>query len=124
MTALVLAGPSSKLRSLKAGVERTINWQPVAIESTGKGGIQYYLQQCAGLTGKTQIGSGEVRGLYAASGALWAVVGERLLKIASDLTSEDMGYIAPGRVSFADNATQLCISTPQAAYVYDFDTHT
>lgn len=122
MTALVLAGPSNRLRSLKAGVERTINWQPVAIESAGKGGIQYYLQQCAGLASKTLVGSGEMRGLYAANGVLWAVVGALLFRIKDDLTATDIGYIAPGRVSFADNATQLCISTPEAAYVYDFTT--
>lgn len=124
MTALSLAGPSYKLRAPNTDVERTINWQPVQIESgTGKGGQRGYLKQCAGLKKIGTLTGGPVRTLIVARDHLYGVVGSKFYSISSTGVGTEHGTLTSnsGGAEAAVNNTQIAIVDGPGGYVYDLD---
>ena len=102
-------GQAYASRSLPLSAQTLINLYPERNESgTGEPGAFY---GTPGLVTK-YTGSGEVRGLYAVDGYLYAVIGDTVYAIDGSWGAVSLGTLpnASGRVSFAANYTQLLIS--------------
>lgn len=124
MTALLLAGPSSPLRTNAAEVRRVVNWMAVHIESgTGKGGAISYLKQVPGMTLLGNFGTA-IRGLKVARGRLFAVTDSQLVEISATWASTARGSITAGDVEMGVNQTQLAIVTGPQLFVLDLDANT
>ncbi len=118
MSTLPLAIPSGELRGTAERC-RVVNWMLAQVETgTGKGGIKAYSKQCPGLRTKVTLG-GPVRGLFAAQDRLFAVAGEQLYEIGTDLVATRLGVVGPGGLEAAENQTQLCIVNGSVGYVID-----
>lgn len=103
-------GPTYSLANRRASVQRTVNMYPVPIEP-GNERTAYTFKDASGLELFVDTGA-EIRGMASARGALHAVSGGSLLKIAADATFTNLGSLptATGRVDFAENTTQLAIT--------------
>jgi hypothetical protein len=84
-----------------------------------------------GTPGVTQVATTGVineanRGLWVMAGIPYVVNGDKLYTLADDNTLAAVGTIAgTGRVSMADNGTQLCVLVPGGnGYIYNKDTTT
>lgn len=107
-------GPSYTLQSVNADAQRCINLYPELNEvGTGKEKEVAALVGTPGLRLLVTLGSGPVRGIYAAlqSGVLYAVSGNTLYSISSSWVATSLGTLntTTGPVSFADNGTQLVV---------------
>lgn len=101
-------GGSGHARSVSVNATRTVN---LYAEMDAEGKNQIALYGTPGLTRFAETITAAGRGLYSASGRLFAVVGVSLYEIASDGTATVRGGLATasGAVSMADNGLHLVI---------------
>lgn len=98
--------------------QQCINWVPVVPETNALSGAQ--LKGTEGLTLFATNGSNNNRGAHVMNSIAFFVNGNSLFRVNSDGTSNDLGTISGiGRVSMADNGTQLCIVVPgSTGYIF------
>jgi hypothetical protein len=117
-------GPSYRLDSLNIEAQRCVNWYPKSIESgQGKSGERMALIATPGLSTLLTVGSGPIRGVYAASnGFLYAVSGNRVYFINFQWVALEIGELltSTGQVDFADNGNTLFIVDGPNGYWHTF----
>ena len=114
---LSFIGPSYKLPSRALGVQRTIGLIPFALESQNER-TRWAFADFPGLLRAWTIGGGEVRGMWACYGRMFAVVGSSLYECLSNGTQTMIGSIgsSAGRVDMVNNTQALVIA--DGAYIY------
>lgn len=122
MPRIPLVGATYTLRTIRADLQRTVNWFPEAIESgNGNNGEKFRLVQVPGLLKKLTIGAGPIRGLYTTSkdGVLAAVSGDKLYAVDSNWAATKVGDLqtSTGAVDMADNNYQLMLVDGNHGYV-------
>ena len=140
-----ILGSSYVIRSVNAADSRMVNLYPEVIPEGGK--EPAYLQRCPGLTLKTTVGTGPIRGVYTLGDYMYVVSGDKFYQLDSNFSTqrellleegglilledgggiviEDAGlaYIGEisgtGPVSMADNGTQIFIAANPDGYIYN-----
>lgn len=115
-------GPSYTLQSVNVDCQRCVNLYPEADE-TGRGKAQEVaaLVSTPGLSRLATIGSGPIRGCYAASnGTLFVVSANKLYSVSSSWAATELGTLqtSAGPVSMADNGLQLVTVDGNYGYVW------
>tara|TARA_R110000850_G_C9996087_1_gene467978 strand:+ start:26006 stop:27457 length:1452 start_codon:yes stop_codon:yes gene_type:complete len=91
--------------------QECINWIPVVPQTNALSIAQ--LKGTPGLTSFATNGTKNNRGAHVMDSVAFFVNGNNLYRVNADGTSDDLGVISgSGRVSMADNGTQLCIVVP------------
>lgn len=110
-------GGSGTQRSVTVNASRTVNLYSV-LDQEGKSPIALY--GTPGLTRFAETVTGSGRGLYEASGRLFAVVANTLYEVSSAGVATNRGTLSSssGAVSMADNGVQLAIV--DGTYGYSF----
>jgi len=145
-----ILGSSYVIRSVNAADNRMVNLYPEVIPEGGK--EPAYLQRCPGLSLKTTVGSGPIRGLWSLGNYLYVVSGNEFYKLDAnydflgndELLLEGGGFIllengnpisleggsvylglvsGTGPVSMADNGTQIFIAANPDGYIYNTATN-
>ena len=145
-----ILGSSYVIRSVNAADNRMVNLYPEVIPEGGK--EPAYLQRCPGLSLKTTVGSGPIRGLWSLGNYLYVVSGNEFYKLDSnynfvggdELLLEGGGFIllengnsislesgsayiglvsGTGPVSMTDNGTQIFIAANPDGYIYNTATN-
>lgn len=117
-------GPSYNLDAVTFDCQRSINLYPL-ISETGTSKSVAALTSCPGYTLFATAGGGPIRGAKTvASGRAFVVSGFDLYEVNTDGTTTSQGSLstATGRVSIAENGTQLMIVDGIAGYLYNMDT--
>lgn len=98
--------------------QQCINWLPVIPETNALSESQ--LKGTEGLSLFATNGTKNNRGAHVMNSIAFFVNGNNLYRVNSDGTSDDLGTISgTGRVSIADNGTQLCIVVPgSTGYIF------
>lgn len=111
-----LLGQTYALTTVRAAVQRSINWMPRVVEAAEKSPL--YLEQCPGLVAWSDLGS-VVRGMYWTGSRLFAVVDSTLWEVSSSGTGTSRGTLSTstGLVDFAHGTTQLVIVDGPNGYV-------
>lgn len=142
-----ILGSSYVVRSVNAADNLLINLYPEVVPEGGK--EPAYLQRCPGLSFRTSVGTGPIRGLWSLNNCLYVVSGNNLFKLnqnynlvgSNQLLLEDGGAIlledgstillensaltfvgvvsGTGPVSIADNGTQIFIAANPDGYIYN-----
>ena len=142
-----ILGSSYVLRSVNAADNRMVNLYPEVIPEGGK--EPAYLQRCPGLSFKTTVGTGPIRGLYTLKNHIYVVSGNEFYKLDANFAPsalnqllledgslallEDGGGIlqenaspnvigtisGTGPVSMADNGIQIFIAANPDGYIYN-----
>lgn len=142
-----ILGSSYVIRSVNAADNQMINLYPEVVPEGGK--EPAYLQRCPGLTLKTVVGTGPIRGLWTLGNYLYVVSGDQMYKLSNNyvqqgqnqLLLEDgffilledgetillenqlapsLGFVSgTGPVSMADNGTQIFIAANPDGYIYN-----
>jgi len=79
-----ILGSSYVLRSVNAADNRMVNLYPEVIPEGGK--EPAYLQRCPGLSFKTTVGTGPIRGLYTLKNDIYVVSGNEFYKLDANFT--------------------------------------
>ena len=122
---LPLATKSAKGRSVSLSAELLINMYAEQAPSGSRSGV--IAVGCPGFLEYADISSDFVRGMHwvPGNGTLWVVVGLVLYKISEAGTATNIGAIGGyGRVSMADNGTELVITTEAITYIVTLATNT
>jgi hypothetical protein len=115
-----ILGQSYVARSPNAAANRCVNLFPEALV---EGRDAAWLQRAPGLRLLTTMGTGPVRGLWVFGGMLYAVSGANLYSVSPTLVVTLIGAVGgTGRVSMADNGTQLFVATNPRSYIFNKDT--
>lgn len=115
-----ILGQSYVARSPNAAANRMVNLFPEALV---EGRDAAWLQRAPGLRLLTTMGTGPVRGLWVFGGMLYAVSGANLYSVSPALVVTLIGAVGgTGRVSMADNGTQLFVATNPRSYIFNKDT--
>lgn len=122
MPPVLFATESYQSRSLPLSAQRCVNMfmerqPPDAKTQTPVFGIP-------GMTVWSMPGSGPIRGMETMAGILYVVSGQALYSITSLGLATQIGLpivVGTGRVSMAENGTQLVIVTGSAGYIYDIN---
>ena len=98
--------------------QQCINWIPVVPETNALSIAQ--LKGTPGLTEFSTNGTKNNRGAHVMDSIAFFVNGNNLFRVNDDGSSDDLGAIVgSGRVSMADNGTQLCIIVPgSTGYIF------
>lgn len=98
--------------------QQCINWVPIVPETNALSVSQ--LKGTPGLSLFATNGTKNNRGAHVMASTAFFVNGNNLYRVNADGTSNDLGVISgTGRVSMADNGTQLCIVVPGATgYIF------
>ncbi len=121
-------GPSYTSQSPIADNERCVNWYPELLESPGaKSSMALY--PCPGLTAFASVTESPFRGLFAADGRMFGVVGYKFYEFFTDGTKTDRGDVAsnsnPATIcSNGDGGGQLFITSGDVGYCFNLGTNT
>lgn len=117
-------GPSYKLATRSADVQRSVNMRPVPIES-GSGQSAFMLQSNPGLVLVASF-SGEGRAAYSINDRRFIVVGSGLYEVFANASSTLRGSLgtSTGRVSIDANSVELFMVDGVAGYTFNFATGT
>ena len=98
--------------------QECVNWIPQVPQADALSPAQ--LIGTPGITKFATAGAPYSRGSHVLNGIAYTVSGESLYRVNSDGTSDLLGTITgTGKVSIADNGTQMCIVVPgSTAYIY------
>lgn len=83
--------------------------------------VQMPILGCPGIDARVTLGTGPVRGAHVMDGTLYVVSGGTLYQVDSDNTTTPLGgaISGTGRVSMADNGTELVSVNGTNGYIYD-----
>ena len=116
-----ILGSSYVIRSVNAADNRMVNLYPEVVPEGGK--EPAYLQRCPGLTLKTSVGTGPIRGVYSLGDYLYVVSGSEFYRLTSAYVANKVGDVTgTGPVSMADNGTQIFIACNPDGFIYNTDT--
>ena len=104
-------------RSLPVSAQRCVNFYPEVQPEGARSKV--VLHGTPGLELFATCGSSNVTGLYTFQDTLYAVSDGTLYSIDSSGTATSIGSVGTGRVSIADNGTQMVIVNGINGYVYD-----
>lgn len=124
-SSLPLATKSAQGRSIPLTAETLVNMYAEQAPGGSRSGV--IAVGCPGILGFADISAGFVRGVHwvPGEGTLWVVVGLVLYKISEAGTATNIGAIGGyGRVSMADNGTELVITTEAITYIVTLATNT
>jgi hypothetical protein len=117
-----LLGASYVARSVNAADNRMVNLFPEVVPEGGK--EKGWLQRAPGMSLRTRIGTGPIRGLWAFGEFLYAVSGTKLYRLTTAFSALELGDVSgTGPVSVTDNGTQMFIAAGGAGYVYNATTN-
>lgn len=98
-------------RSKPVAAQECVNFIPVVAQTNAAS--QSQLIGTPGITLRSTAGTNAARGAHVLAGVLYVVAGNSLYRENDDGTATSLGTISgTGRVSMADNGTQLCIVVP------------
>jgi hypothetical protein len=110
--------------SLPISAQQCVNWYPRTEEAPSL--APETLIGTPGITLMLTFGGidYQCRGLHEMAGILYAVAGDTLFRINADFSFDDLGTVSgSGRVSIADNGTQLMVLVPGGnGYIFNKDT--
>ena len=116
-----ILGSAYVARSVNAADSQMINLFPEMVPEGGKEAA--FLQRCPGLTLKTTVGFGPIRGLWWHGNYLYAVSGNTFYQISTSWVATAKGTVAgTGPVSMADNGFQIMIAADPTGYIYNLNT--
>jgi hypothetical protein len=117
-----IVGPTADARSLPFDAQRTINLYPVK-DKAGKEVSALY--GTPGLVSFATFGAGPIRGCLASDdGNAYFVSAAHLYSVSSLGVAENLGTLegTTGKVSMAENSTQLAICDGSSLYIYTYET--
>lgn len=102
--------------------QRCVNLYPEIDNADGKNVLALY--GTPGLMLFTYIGALPIRGTHVIDGAIYAVSGSRLVKVLANGVVSNIGTLlsSSGRVSMADNGTQVMLVDGPYGYIYNTGT--
>ena len=113
-----ILGSSYVARSVNAADSLMVNLFPEMVPEGGK--QPAFLQRCPGLTLRTSVGTGPIRGMWQHGGYLYVVSGSTFYQISSNWSAIAKGTITgTNLVSMADNGTQIMIAADPSGYIYN-----
>lgn len=114
----------ARRRTLRANIERSINWMWRITDPEDKKGR--YREATPGLTRVFPSIPGPVRGMYSTGGSLFVVASSTLYEITESLTVLNRGTLktAAGPVGMVHGTTQLVIVDGPNGYVFDLNDST
>ena len=118
MTELPLATGFYEDSTKPVSAQECANWIPHVPETNAQSKVQ--LKPTPGLSAFADTGIKNCRGAHVMDGIAYSVNGSNFYRINSDGTVTNLGTIVgQGRVSMADNGTQICIVVPgSTGYIY------
>lgn len=113
---IAIGSHSYQVRSPAVSLERLVNWYLEANPETSPGPASLY--PTPGLTlWKQAATSGGCRGMHAALGALWTVIGSKLYRVSTSKVVTEIGAVGgAGDVRMTDNGTHVAVCTNGPAY--------
>ena len=104
-----ILGSSYVIRSVNAADNRMINLYPEVIPEGGK--EPAYLQRCPGLSLKTTVGSGPIRGLWSLGNYLYVVSGNEFYKLDAnyDFLGNDELLLEGGGFILLENGNPISL---------------
>ena len=123
---LPIATKSAQGRAVPLTAESLVNMYAEVAPGGSKSPVMAI--SCPGVSVFSSIHTGKLmRGLYFSNSnnSLWAVIGLKLYKVSADGSTLVVGTVGGyGRVSMADNGTQLVVATEAITYVVVMATNT
>lgn len=118
ITSLPIGNGFYRARSLPVSAQQCINWYVNIPSAPSLSEAQLY--GSPGMSLVVTSGDGANRGGHVMAGIPYFVAGTKLYRLETDDTLTDLGTISgTGRVSMADNGSQLCILVPGGAgYIF------
>ncbi|WP_374520383.1 packaged DNA stabilization protein [Hydrogenophaga sp.] len=112
-----LFGLGNQARSVKASAQDRLNLYVEVNSDAEKHVLTYY--PCPGLVSVLNLGSFPARGAYQLGGYMYVVIRNKLVRIANDFTTSEMGTLdtTDGRVDMADNGTQIILVDGPNGYI-------
>lgn len=116
-------GPSYRLASRTADVQRTVNMRPVPIES-GSGRSAFMLQSNPGLVQVVAL-AGVGRACFSVNNRKFVVAGSKLYEVSTAGVATERGTLSSssGRVSLDANTVELFMVDGLAVYTLNFETN-
>ena len=113
-----ILGSAYVARSVNAADNRMVNLFPEVVPEGGK--QPAFLQRVPGLTLRTTVGTGPIRGMWEHAGNMYVVSGGTFYRVTSGYAITAIGSIAgSGVVTMADNGTQIFIAADPEGYIYN-----
>ena len=113
-----ILGSSYVTRSPNAADSRMVNLFPEVIPEGGKEAA--WLQRAPGLRLLATFPTGPVRGLWQYAGYGYAVAGNKLYRVDTDWSYQELGTVAgTSNVNMTDNGVQLFIAAGATGYIYN-----
>jgi len=117
-----LFGLGNSGKSVNVNAQERLNLYAEVNADPEKSGITLF--PTPGLEVFVDLGGNPIRGLWELRGYMYAVCGPTMYRIAPDGTMTNHGLLltASGRVSIADNGTQIMIADNPNGYIFNVDT--
>lgn len=113
-----ILGSAYVARSVNAADNRMVNLFPEVVPEGGK--QPAFLQRVPGLTLRTTVGAGPIRGLWEHAGNMYVVSGDTFYRVTSSYVATALGTVAgTGLVTMADNGTQIMVAADPSGYIYN-----
>lgn len=109
-------------RSRNLNAQRCVNLYPEIDPANGKNVMALY--GTPGLSLFVYLGTAPMRGMHTLKDVIYGVSGSKLYKILANGTASELGTLlsSSGRVSMADNGTQIMIVDGDYGYIYNINT--
>ena len=118
-----ILGSAYVARSPNAAESRMVNMFPEVVPEGGK--QPAFLQRAPGLTLRTRVGQGPIRGMWQHGAYLYVVSGDTFYRVDSNYIATAKGTVAnQSIVSMSDNGTQIFIAANPISYIYNTVTDT
>lgn len=117
MPPIQFAVQSYQSRSLDLSAQRLVNLYAESAPADAKAPVSVF--GSPGIRTFATAGVGPIRGMHVMGSVLYVVSGTALYSVTAAAVATNLGSIAGvGRVSMADNGTQLCIVNGAQGYIY------